>query len=54
MHESQLSDVIRPAAIEVGLFAANLSAFALEKECKLITPVAFPSKVEKMVYTSNN
>ena len=46
MHESQLSNVIRPAAIEVGLFAANLSAFALEKGIQVNYNGCFPSKVE--------
>lgn len=46
MHESELSDILRTSAVEVGLFAANLSAFALEKGIQVNYNGCFPSKVE--------
>ena len=46
MHELDLSVTAVPAAVEVGLFAANLSAFALEKGIQVNYNGCFPNRVE--------
>ena len=46
MHESELDSILRSASTEVGLFAANLSAFALEKGIQVNYNGCFPSKVK--------
>jgi len=47
MHESQLSDMVRTTAVEIGMFVANLNIFALEKGIQVNYNACFPSKIEK-------
>lgn len=47
MHESKLNAVFRTTAVEVGMFAANMVAFALEKGIQVNYNACFPSKIER-------
>ena len=42
MHEDQISSMLRTTAVEVGMWMANLSAFALEKGLNTSTIACFP------------
>jgi|TARA_B100001094_G_scaffold332604_1_gene405408 hypothetical protein len=42
MHEDQISSMLRTTAVEVGMWMANLSVFALEKDLNTSTIACFP------------
>lgn len=47
MHESGLDAMMRTTAVEIGMFAANMGTFALEKGIQVNYNACFPSKIEK-------